>query len=80
MYGNGRDFISDSSVQIVENLIEMDFGDFEGKSADELVKKPEFLEWLKGGADSRPPKGEFTGSAAAVVQGTANHNFGHDAE
>ena len=30
----------DSSVQIVENLIEMDFGDFEGKSADELVKKP----------------------------------------
>lgn len=32
----------DSSVQIVENLIEMDFGDFEGKSADELVKKPEF--------------------------------------
>ena len=31
---------------------------FEGKSADELVKKPEFLEWLKGGADSRPPKGE----------------------
>ena len=49
----------DSSVQIVENLIEMDFGDFEGKSADELVKKPEFLEWLKGGADSRPPKGNF---------------------
>lgn len=48
----------DSSVQIVENLIEMDFGDFEGKSADELVKKSEFLEWLKGGADSRPPKGE----------------------
>ena len=36
----------------------MDFGDFEEKSADELVKKPEFLEWLKGGADSRPPKGE----------------------
>ena len=43
----------------MENLIEMDFGDFEGKSADELVKKPEFLEWLKGGADSRPPKGNF---------------------
>ena len=41
----------------MDNLIEMDFGTFEGKSADELVHKPEFKEWLKGGMDCRPPQG-----------------------
>ena len=45
-------------IQTVDNLIEMDFGAFEGKSADELVEKPEFKEWLKGGMDCRPPQGE----------------------
>lgn len=40
------------------NLMEMDFGDFEGKSADELIYKEEFKEWLKGGLDAAPPKGE----------------------
>lgn len=48
----------DAQLQIVDNLIEMDFGDFEGKTADELVKQDVFLQWLKGGADCRPPKGE----------------------
>ncbi|MFR4477353.1 MAG: histidine phosphatase family protein, partial [Ruminococcus callidus] len=32
----------DVQIQTVDNLIEMDFGTFEGKSADELVHKPEF--------------------------------------
>ena len=45
-------------LQTVENLMEMDLGKFDGKSADELVDKPEFKEWLKGGADCRPPEGE----------------------
>ena len=48
----------DVQIQTVDNLIEMDFGAFEGKSADELVEKPEFKEWLKGGMDCRPPQGE----------------------
>ena len=48
----------DVQIQTVDNLIEMDFGTFEGKSADELVHKPEFKEWLKGGMDCRPPQGE----------------------
>ena len=48
----------DTTLQTVDNLIEMDFGDFEGKSADELVQKEEFRTWLKGGPDARPPKGE----------------------
>ena len=45
-------------IQTVEHLIEMDFGKFEGKSADELVHLPEFKAWLKGGMDCRPPQGE----------------------
>jgi alpha-ribazole phosphatase len=48
----------DAQLQIVDNLIEMDFGEFEGKCADELVKKEEFLQWIRGGENCRPPKGE----------------------
>lgn len=48
----------DAQIQIVENLIEMDFGEFEGKSADELVNREDFKTWLKGGMDCRPPQGE----------------------
>ena len=45
-------------IQTVDNLIEMDFGEFEGKSADELVGREDFKTWLKGGIDCRPPRGE----------------------
>lgn len=48
----------DTPIQTVDNLMEMDFGKFEGKSADELVNQDEFREWLKGGLDCRPPQGE----------------------
>lgn len=48
----------DVPIQKINNLIEMDFGTFEGKSAEELVGLPEFKEWLKGGVDCRPPEGE----------------------
>lgn len=48
----------DAQLQTVDNLMEMDFGTFEGKSADDLVKEEAFLTWMKGGADARPPQGE----------------------
>lgn len=48
----------DVPVQTVDNLIEMDLGEFEGKSADALVNREDFKEWLKGGVDCRPPQGE----------------------
>lgn len=48
----------DRFVQVVNEIREMDFGDFEGKSTDELVNLPEFKEWLKGGLDNAPPNGE----------------------
>ena len=48
----------DRDIMEIDNLIEMNFGKFDGKSADELVDLPEFKEWLQGGADCAPPEGE----------------------
>lgn len=45
-------------LQTLPNLIEMNFGAYEGKSAAELVEEEAFHAWLTGGADSRPPEGE----------------------
>lgn len=45
-------------LQEVDDLREMDFGAFEGKTVDELIGLPEYKEWLKGGADNAPPDGE----------------------
>ena len=48
----------DRDIVQIDNLIEMNFGKFDGKSADELVDLPEFKEWLQGGAECAPPEGE----------------------
>ncbi|CDE30075.1 MAG: histidine phosphatase family protein [Ruminococcus sp.] len=48
----------DVPIQTVDNLIEMDFGTFEGKSTEELIDRPEFKTWIKGGLECRPPEGE----------------------
>jgi len=53
-----------SYTQKVNEIREMNFGDFEGKTADELVHLPEFKEWLKGGLDNAPPNGESLRSMA----------------
>ena len=42
----------------------MDFGDFEGKTPQELKGDPAYAEFLKGGLDNPPPNGE---SARQVV-------------
>ena len=41
-----------------DELRECDFGDFEGKTADDLADDPAYKEWLIGGADACPPGGE----------------------
>ncbi len=47
-------------IHVVEGLREMDFGDFENKSAEDLMDNKSFQEWLKGGIDNAPPNGEST--------------------
>ncbi len=48
----------DSEKMVVNNLREMNFGDFEGKSVEELINREDYKKWLKGGADNPPPNGE----------------------
>ncbi len=48
-------------VKQIENISECDFGDFEGKTQEELKNLEEYTEWLKGGYDSCPPNGESYG-------------------
>lgn len=48
----------DSEKMVVDNLREMNFGDFEGKSVEELINREDYKKWLKGGADNPPPNGE----------------------
>lgn len=48
-------------LMIVDELCEMDFGDFEGKTREQLQERREYTEWLRGGADACPPGGEKYG-------------------
>lgn len=48
----------DRSPLIFDGLIEYDFGEFEGSTADELKTDPAFGEWLAGGEDAGAPFGE----------------------
>ena len=43
---------------LVDDLRELDFGEFEGKSVEELINREEYKHWLKGGIDNAPPNGE----------------------
>ena len=41
-------------VQTVDNLIEIDFGDFEGKTANELEANPAYADWAAGRINAAP--------------------------
>ena len=45
------------SIQIIEELSEIDFGSFEGRSYEELKDLDEYRAWISGDIPS-PPKGE----------------------
>ncbi len=55
----------DTERIICEGFRELDFGDFEGKTVDELVRRDDYKAWLKGGVDNRPPNGESLGEMTA---------------
>lgn len=49
----------DTPMYIAEELRELNFGDFEGKYAVDLIGREDYRTWLKGGApDIKPPNGE----------------------
>lgn len=43
---------------VIDDLKEYDFGEFEGKTAEQLQDYEEFSLWLSGGPDAAPPYGE----------------------
>lgn len=43
---------------IAANLREYNFGDWEGKTADELKENQEFITWLKNSKENSPPNGD----------------------
>ncbi|MGI5985335.1 MAG: histidine phosphatase family protein [Clostridiales bacterium] len=48
----------DKQKIVVDDLRECDFGDFEGKTADELVCDTHYLNWVNGGCKEIIPNGE----------------------
>ena len=48
----------DRELMAVDGLREMDFGDFENQSVEDLIDLDCYKEWLKGGVDNAPLEGE----------------------
>lgn len=48
----------ETEIVPIDDFRELDLGEFEGKTVDELIKRDDYKAWLKGGKDVRPPKGE----------------------
>lgn len=42
----------------VDDLRELNLGEFENKSVDELLRRDDYKAWLQGGKEARPPQGE----------------------
>ena len=58
----------DSAVATIDGLIEYNFGEFEGRTAEELHEKEElFDDWLRGDKDIEPPFGESNSAFAKRV-------------
>ncbi|MGN1422601.1 MAG: histidine phosphatase family protein [Oscillospiraceae bacterium] len=51
----------EQKLMIIDEIAEMNFGEFEGKTQQQLQDLPEYTQWLRGGADARPPQGEKFG-------------------
>ncbi len=47
----------DNNANVIEELTEYDFGDFEGKTANDLDGNPDYMAWASG-REAAPPGGE----------------------
>ena len=52
---------------VINDLIEYNFGEFEGCTADDLKNNDDFKEWLRGDMHARPPYGESNAEFFARV-------------
>lgn len=51
----------EQKLMIVDEICEMNFGEFEGKTQRQLQDLREYTDWLRGGPDAAPPNGEKYG-------------------
>jgi len=60
----------EAEPEVILEMAECDFGDFENRTAEELKENPEFTQWLENSGQAAPPNGE-SGSvfAARVLRG-----------
>lgn len=50
------------NVEIIDDFRECDFGEWEGKTTEELAENPLFTKWIERGGVSDPPGGESGGA------------------
>ena len=50
-----------SDPEVILEMAECDFGDWENKTAEELKEEPEFTQWMASGGETAPPNGESGG-------------------
>lgn len=55
-----RALFPDAEQVVIPGFSEMDFGDFEGRSADEMADDPAYRAWVDGWCMGRCPGGEST--------------------
>ena len=53
-----RIFFPDAEIVTVQDLREMDFGDFEGRTAEEMADDEAYRTWVAGGCVDQCPNGE----------------------
>lgn len=56
-----------SSVIVIDQFIEYNFGEFEGLTADDLKDNEDFKNWLRGDMNARTPYGESNAEFVARV-------------
>lgn len=64
----------ETEIVPVDDFRELDFGEFDGRSVDELINRDDYKAWLHGGKDARPPKGESLEEMTARTY-TGLHNI-----
>ncbi|HZK26078.1 MAG TPA: histidine phosphatase family protein [Thermoclostridium sp.] len=57
-----------ANLHIVKDLREMDFGDFEGRTADEMACDMAYRKWVDGNCEGKCPNGEDKASFQKRVQ------------
>ena len=57
-----------TEIETVDDLRELDLGEFENKSVDELIKREDYKAWLHGGKDVTPAAARILRRAAGYPE------------